>query len=110
MTERSKKAEAKAEIKRMVEFALDWASTDPQRSERALETALRIWKKHNLRDYPVFKRYFYCHKCKQVLIPGRSARVRIRPGKVTRIVVGCQRCGGNYKIPLVKFKRSPDEF
>jgi len=109
LKEASKRTKAKEEIERLLQFALDWAAVDPERSEKALEIALKIWKKHNLRNYPIFKRYFYCHNCKQVLVPGRSARVRIRPGKVMRIVVNCSKCGANYRIPLAKFKRRSEK-
>jgi ribonuclease P protein subunit RPR2 len=101
----SKKERAKKQVEAMLEFALDWASVDINRSEKTLEAAMRIWKKHNLRDYPTFKRYFYCHECKRMLIPGRSAKVRLRPGKVPRIIISCLKCGSKYKIPLAKSKR-----
>ncbi len=94
------------QVRAMVQFALQWASVDIEWSEKTLEAAMRIWKKHNLRGYPIFKRYFYCHACKRMLIPGRSARIRLRHGKPSRIMVGCLKCGAMYRIPLVRFKSS----
>jgi len=93
---------ARERINRLVNVALEMSSQDIVRSEAALTTALKILRKYNVRGVPLFKRYFYCHKCKHVIVPGRTATVRVSSGKVKSLSVTCLKCGQTYRIPLIK--------
>jgi len=108
MKKPSKRAK-KERIMRLVDFALETASSDIRRSEAALETALRVLKRYNVRGVPVFRRYFLCHECKKVMIPGRTAKVRVSSGKVKSLAITCSSCGRTYRIPLTKKKRDTKE-
>jgi RNase P subunit RPR2 len=93
---------ARERINRLVDVALEMSSQDTVRSEAALTTALKILRKYNVRGVPLFKRYFYCHECKRVIIPGRTATVRVSSGKVKALSITCLKCGHAYRIPLIK--------
>ena len=93
---------ARERINRLVDVALEMSSQDTVRSEAALTTALKILRKYNVRGVPLFKRYFYCHECKHVVVPGRTATVRVSPGKVKSLSITCLKCGQTYRIPLIK--------
>ncbi len=93
---------ARERIDRLVNVALEMSSQDVERSEAALTTALKILRRYNVRDVSLFKRYFYCHGCKRVIVPGRTATVRVSRGKVKSLSVTCLKCGYAYRIPLIK--------
>jgi len=93
---------AKERIARRVSFALDTASYDLPRSKRALETAFEIVRKYNVRGAPILKRYFRCHGCKEAIIPGRTAKIRVSSGRVKSLAITCSMCGQTYRIPLTK--------
>ena len=93
---------ARERIDRLVDVALEMSSQDVERSEAALTTALKILRRYNIRDVPLFKRYFYCHGCKSVIVPGRTATVRVSSGKVKSLSVTCLKCRHVYRIPLIK--------
>jgi len=109
MRRKSKKI-AKERIKKIIDFVLEYSHVlKDEEKEKALELCLKIWKRNNLRNFPIFKRYFYCHHCKSILIPGRTSTIRIRTGKVKYITIKCLRCFKNYRIPLVKKERTEDK-
>jgi RNase P subunit RPR2 len=101
MKKPSKRA-VKERIERLINVALELSSEDLSKREAALLTALKLQKKHNVRGVPLFKRYFYCHRCKRVMIPGRTATIRINSGKVKALAVTCAACKQTYRIPLTK--------
>jgi len=104
MKKRSRRV-AKERIERLLNVALELSSEDLPKKEAALLTALKLQKKHNVRDIPLFKRYFYCHSCKRVMIPGRTATIRVSPGKVKTLAVTCAMCKQTYRIPLIKKRK-----
>jgi RNase P subunit RPR2 len=93
---------ARERINRLVNVALEMSSQDIARSEAALTTAFKILRRYNVRGVPLFKRYFYCHECKRVIVPGRTATVRVSSGKVKSLSITCLKCGHAYRIPLIK--------
>ena len=52
--------------------------------------------------FPRKWRYFFCRKCKTFIIPGITARVRIRSRPTPHIVVYCLRCKNYKRIPIDK--------
>lgn len=108
MKERSRRV-ARERIRRLVKVALELSPEDLSKKEAALLTALKLQRKHNVRDVPLFKRYFYCHSCKRVMIPGRTATVRVSRGKVKTLAVTCNACRQTYRIPLIKKKKGTGE-
>lgn len=91
---------AKRRIESLVNFVINNSEIKYEDREKVLELCLKIWKKYNLRKFPVFKRYFYCKNCKEVMIPGETARVRIRGKKKKYITIKCLNCNQNKRIPL----------
>ncbi len=65
---------------------------DEELSRRYVEHILNLSRKYNVRLPREMKRSI-CKECHTILIPGRTAQVRLKKGKV---VVKCLRCG-NYK-------------
>jgi RNase P subunit RPR2 len=68
---------AKKRVEKLVNFVIDNSEVKYEDRKKVLELCLKIWKKYNLRNFSVFKRYFYCKNCKKVIIPGETARIRI---------------------------------
>jgi len=65
---------------------------DEELSRRYVEHILNLSRKYNLRLPREMKRSI-CKECHTILIPGKTAQVRLKKGKV---VVKCLRCG-SYK-------------
>jgi len=95
---REMRAIAKERIKILMELAIkNGLENKIDRADRYVYLARKIGMKYNVRIPRKYKR-FICKKCKRALIPGITARVRIRRGKV---VYTCLRCGGakRYILP-----------
>ncbi len=65
---------------------------DEELAKRYIEHMVKLSRKYNVRIPKEMKRHF-CKKCYTFLIPGKTARVRLKKGKV---VIKCLRCG-SYK-------------
>jgi ribonuclease P protein subunit RPR2 len=65
---------------------------EEDRARRYVEHMINLSRKYNVRIPRHMKRHF-CKKCHTFLIPGKTAQVRLKKGKV---VIKCLRCG-NYK-------------
>ncbi|UZE91733.1 MAG: ribonuclease P [Methanosarcinales archaeon] len=62
----------------------------PERSNRYVQLARRIGMRHNVRIPREFKRRM-CKHCYSYLMPGASARVRLRKRYVTVTCLACNR-------------------
>ena len=62
---------------------------DDESVKSAARDILRIGKRHGIRPDPSTSRLI-CRGCSYALIPGRTARTRVRSGTVT---VTCSNCG-----------------
>ncbi|MBO3801009.1 MAG: hypothetical protein QXS21_01105 [Thermoproteota archaeon] len=93
---------AKKRIKNLINFVINNSEINYEDRKKVLELCLKIWKKYNLRNFSVFKRYFYCKNCKELIIPGETARIRIRGNKKKYITIRCLNCNQNRRIPLSK--------
>jgi ribonuclease P protein subunit RPR2 len=55
---------------------------------------------------PYNHRQLFCKKCKQLIIPGRTSRVRIGRSNTRAIRITCLRCGHTYRKLLGKTTKS----
>lgn len=69
-------------------------------SRRCLQLAKKIGMRYNVRIPRELKRLF-CKKCYTLLLPGRTARVRL---KKSRIIVTCLNCGNIRRYPYIREK------
>jgi RNase P subunit RPR2 len=76
--------------KDLLQLAVATAGSDLELAKRQASLARRIMLKFNIRfDWSL--RRFYCHGCKQLILPGVNARVRLGPRKM--ILLTCNECG-----------------
>ena len=88
--------------RRLMEGALDainrcgGAEDDVSISDKLLEAARRIAMSRRVK-FPRELRIYVCRGCKRILIPGRTARVRIKRKDKSFLVITCLRCGHVYR-------------
>ncbi len=81
---------ARERIKILYELAMKEAMDgEEDLARRYVEHMLNLSTKYNVRIPRYMKRNF-CKKCHTFLIPGKTAQVRLKKGKV---VIKCLRCG-----------------
>lgn len=74
--------------------------TDSTLAQNYADKARKIAMKARVR-IPRKWRFRFCPKCKRYLYPGISARVRIKPGNPSRVILHCNYCELRTKsIPL----------
>jgi len=86
---REAKKEAAAAAKDLVELSAETAKEDLELAKEQAALARKLMLKYNVRLGWRFKR-FYCHGCKQLIVPGVNARVRVAKGMV---LTTCGSCG-----------------
>lgn len=82
---------ARERIERLFELADEVHDDNPERAKRYVERAREIAQKERVRIPSHLKRRF-CDSCGAYLVPGKNARVRLRPEK-EHVVVRCLECG-----------------
>jgi len=87
-------------IERLFELALERSKENPKIADRYVEIARAISMRAKIRIPRIYKRYFVCRKCKRLIIPGYTCRIRIRSKGDPRIVITCLRCGAVKRIPV----------
>ncbi len=100
MDQRKKYAQriARERIKILFSLAQERAlEGDEELARRYVEHMVNLSRKYNVRIPRDMKR-MYCKKCYTFLIPGKTAQVRLKKGKV---VIKCLRCG-TYKRYIYK--------
>lgn len=91
---------ARERIRILLDLADEVLRRDEQLAKRYVQLAFRIAAKAHLKLSRKVKRR-YCRKCKTPLIPGYTARVRVKKGcGGTKVVVTCLRCGYIRRYPL----------
>lgn len=89
-------AVAKDRIARLYGLSFSMArSGDLDLARRYTSLARKIGMRYTVRIPTDLKR-MTCRNCMLPLLPGRTSRVRVRPGKVT---VTCLECGHSRRIP-----------
>ncbi|MEM3396372.1 MAG: ribonuclease P protein component 4 [Thermoplasmata archaeon] len=71
-------------------------------SKRCIQLARKIGMRYNVRVPNELKR-LYCKTCYTLLIPGRTARVRV---KKARVIITCQNCGNVLRYPYIREKHA----
>ncbi|MEO9321056.1 MAG: RNase P subunit [Nitrososphaera sp.] len=69
---------------------------DTELAERQAATARKIAMRVRIR-IPYEHRQLFCKKCKRLIVPGRTSRVRIGRTRVKAIRITCLRCGHIYR-------------
>ncbi|MEM3073905.1 MAG: hypothetical protein QXK20_04110 [Nitrososphaerales archaeon] len=89
---------ARQRIERIMEVALEVAKTDYETAKKETALARRIALKYNVR-LPFYLKRFFCHGCKQLIIPGLNCRVRLTR-RSHMLKMTCLMCGHIYRRPL----------
>lgn len=74
---------------------------DFELASKYVELIRRIAMKAQVR-LPRSKKMWICKKCNTLLIPGFTARIRIRCNRMTHIVITCLNCGNIKRYPVQK--------
>lgn len=79
--------------------SLSTVTTNPELARRYVEIALAISRKSGV---PIPKQFKlnYCKKCHSFLMPGVTARIRLRGKGKKRLVIKCLSCGRIFRYPL----------
>lgn len=92
-TPQAKRKEAKREAataaRKLIELSASTAHDDLDLAKRQAALARKLMLKFNVRFRWDLKR-FYCHGCKELMVPGVNARVRLAGGMV---LTTCANCG-----------------
>ena len=73
----------------LLELSTSTAHVDPSLAKQQASLARKLMLRYNVRFNWDLKR-FYCHGCKQLMVPGVNAKVRVSGGKV---LTTCANCG-----------------
>ncbi|MCX8161780.1 MAG: ribonuclease P [Candidatus Bathyarchaeota archaeon] len=84
----------------MFELSLKYFEKNSNLADRYVEIARRISMKTRIRIPNIYKRYYICRKCKRLIVPGYTCRIRIRSKGNPRIIITCLRCGAIKRIPI----------
>ncbi len=89
---RPPKQDAAALVRLLTESAVQLSRTNPEVAKEQAALARKVRLKYNVRLDPSLAR-FTCRGCKDLLVPGVNARVRLGHGKNTVLRVTCLDCG-----------------
>ena len=79
-------------VRAIILSAVDESHKDLELAKRQADLARKVSLRFNLRlGYPLKR--FTCHGCKSLIVPGVNARVRLQPGKSTKLLITCLECG-----------------
>ncbi|MBI2127202.1 MAG: RNase P subunit [Thaumarchaeota archaeon] len=92
------KVVASQEVNSILEQAVETAKTDIELAKKQAAIARRICLKFNIRLL-YEKRQLLCRGCKQFIVPGINARVRIS-SKPRMLILTCLDCKHTYRRPL----------
>jgi len=87
-------------VERLLDLAWEAWRDDPDRARRYVELARKIAMKGRVRLPRRLKRRF-CKRCNAPLIPGETARVRLRTNRMPHVSVTCLECGTIYRYPYL---------
>ncbi|MCD6402785.1 MAG: ribonuclease P [Candidatus Aenigmarchaeota archaeon] len=86
----------------LFELAKKELDIHPERSRRYVELLRKIGLRYNVRLPKDIKRSI-CKECNTILIPGKTAKVRLDSKKKT-VIIKCLECGKIYRYPYSKEK------
>jgi ribonuclease P protein subunit RPR2 len=84
------KRQAAFAARSLLELSTSTAHIDPSLAKQQASLARKLMLRYNVRFGWDLKR-FYCHGCKQLMVPGVNARVRVSGGKILTTCVNCGR-------------------
>lgn len=90
-------------VRRLMALAYAASPEDPSRADRYVGLARRIAMRYQV-SLPRELRRRVCRGCDGLLVPGRSARVRVAHGRVT---VTCLRCAAVKRYPYTRPPKAP---
>lgn len=79
-------------IDELMRLAIEVAPQNLPLANRYVEMATKLATRHRVRLAPQWKR-LVCRRCKSLLFPGRTSRVRMKQDRRPHTVVTCLRCG-----------------
>jgi ribonuclease P protein subunit RPR2 len=79
-------------VKDLASQRIETAPQDLALANRYVEMATKLATRHRVRLSPTWKR-LVCRRCKSLLLPGRTSRVRMRQNRSPHTTVTCLRCG-----------------
>jgi RNase P subunit RPR2 len=86
---REAKQHATLAARTLIELSATTAHGDLELAKKQAALARRLMLRYNVRfGWPL--RRFYCHGCKELMVPGVNARVRLAKGMV---LTTCANCG-----------------
>ncbi len=88
-------------VERLLNLARAVYHEDPDRARRYVELARRIAMKARVKLPKHLKRSF-CKRCNTPLIPGVTARVRLRQNRMPHVSITCLECGYIYRYPYLR--------
>jgi ribonuclease P protein subunit RPR2 len=80
----------------LIKNATGNAKSNPELAQRQAMLAKRLSTKYRIR-MPYELRIHYCKKCKQFIVPGFTARIRIGRSSIKSIRVTCDFCNHTYR-------------
>lgn len=80
----------------LIKNATSNAKSNPELAQRQAMLAKRLSTKYRIR-MPYELRIHYCKKCKQFIVPGFTARIRIGRSSIKSIRVTCDFCNHTYR-------------
>jgi len=89
MRKKEAKQHATVAAKALIQLAASTANEDLDLAKKQAALARRLMLRYNVR-FGWDLRRFYCHGCKQLIVPGVNARVRLSRGTV---LTTCANCG-----------------
>jgi ribonuclease P protein subunit RPR2 len=93
---KSQKDLALQRIEILMRNALKTSKDNPELARRQAQLAKNMGMKFRVR-LPYEIRQLFCKKCKSLIIPGQSARVRLGRTKVRALRITCLKCGHMYR-------------
>lgn len=96
---------ARERIDILLRQAAEILPSNVELSKRYVLLAKKISKRTKIR-IPREEKHYLCKNCGQLLIPGRNARIRLRPTN-SRIIMSCLACGAIRRYPYRKLGQPP---
>lgn len=94
---------AKERIEILMGQALKTIKNNPKLAQRYVELARRIGMRYRVRIQKKWK-MFICRRCKKLIIPGVTCRIRIQRKREPHVTLTCLMCG-HIKRYLIKKRR-----
>lgn len=90
---------AKERIDILIDAALYYSNIDDKLSDEQARLAKKIAMRVRIR-LPYDIKQLFCKQCKEFIIPGKSARIRLGRSNTKCIRISCYRCGHIYRKVL----------